>query len=95
MQNLNHRVIKVKFLPVTNHKGARISLTESRYQKTDRKIIGYDYETGNTLESAVKYLKLIGVNVVGYGSFEDSYFIFSDSWADGKGFINIKGDLEL
>jgi hypothetical protein len=94
MQNLNHRVIKVKYIQETNNKASRCSLSESRHDKTNRKIISFDY--GNyTLENAVKYLESIGVNIVGWGQYGKEYFIFSDSWADGEGFINIDGKTEI
>ena len=91
----NKRVIQVRTLPVTNTRGLRIKLTESRFNKTDSKTIPFDYEESYTLPTAIKYLKSIGINVVGYGEFKDAYYIFSDSWANGEGFINIKGEKEL
>lgn len=90
----NHRVIRVQFKGATNTQGNRISLTESRFNKTDRKIISYDYGEDSTLQNAVKYLESIGIKVTGYGDFKDAYYIFSNSWADGKGFTNIKGEVE-
>lgn len=90
----NHRVIRVQFKGVTNTLGNRIVLTESRFNKTDRKTISYDYEVDNTLAGAIKYLEEIGIKVTGYGDFKDAYYIFSNSWANGKGFTNISGEVE-
>jgi hypothetical protein len=94
MKNRNHRVIKVKYIQETNANAGRCGLTESRHMKTDRKRIYFAYGR-DTLENSVKYLESIGINVVGYGKNGNEYFIFSDSWADGEGFININGKVEL
>lgn len=94
MKNLNRRVIRVKYIQETNSNASRCSLSESRYNKTDRKRIYFDYGS-DTLENAVKYLESIGLNVVGWGENGNEYFIFSDSWADGEGFININGKTEI
>lgn len=77
----NTRVFKVRFLGPTNYRGSRVKITEQRMQITDSVTLSYNYEIGNTLEQAVKYLKDIGINVLGYGSDNDSYYVFSDSWA--------------
>ena len=94
MSTKNHRVIKAQFKGATNNSGARISLTEQRFEKTDKKVISFDYGEDNTINNACKYLESLGINVVGYGMLGDAYYIFSDSWAYDKGFKNIKGDLE-
>ena len=91
----NHRIFTIKFLGATNSRGARVSITESRFDKTDKKIIPYDYSLENTRDIAINYLQSIGINVSGYGETKDTYIIFSDSWADGKGYINIKGEKEV
>lgn len=93
----NNRIIQVKYVPCTNTRGSRISLTESRYKGTDRKTISYDYTCNSSLDGAIKYLQSIGINIVGYGEFKDAYYIFSDSWSHSHntdGFINIKGIVE-
>ena len=88
----NTRVFKVKYLSPTNYLGSRVKITESRMQKTDTAQMSYNYEIGNVLEQAVKYIKSLGINVLGYGSDNDFYYIFSDSWdynTDG-GYITLK-----
>ena len=85
----NTRIIRVDFLGATNHRGSRVKLTEDRYNKKDTIILSYDYKIGGALEQAVLYLKGLGLNILGYGSNKDSYFIFSDSWQYDKEFINI------
>ena len=88
----NHRVIEVKYLHQTNHMGARISIREERFCKKDRVVISFDDDESNTLETAFKYLKSIGINIVGFGELKNSCLVFSDSWADKNGFISIKGE---
>ena len=90
----NHRVIQVKYVQETNERAPMCSLSEKRFNKTDRKRIFFKHGP-YTLENAVNYLKSININVVGWGQHGDFYYIFSDSWADGKGFININGKTEL
>lgn len=84
----NHRVIKAKFLPPTNSRNSRIQLSENRFKKTERVTIPYRY-LGDTKDQAISYLQSIGINVVGYGSDDNQYYVFSDSW--GENFIEITG----
>lgn len=86
MENKNHRVIQVKYLAATNTKGNRVVLREHN----TRKVIPLKFRYG--LKTAVEYLEGIGINVVGHGLLGDSHYIFSDSWADGEGFITIKNE---
>lgn len=85
----NTRVIKVRFLGPTDTRGSRVKLIEQRYNITDSVTLSYDYRIANVLEQAVQYLKNIGINVLGYGSDNDNYYVFSDSWAFNNDFINI------
>lgn len=89
----NHRVINVKTLPATNTEPCRIRLTEDRFQKADRKTI-YFSEFDNTKDEVLKYLLSIGINIVGFGSFKDCYYFFSDTWSNANGFKTIKGTIE-
>lgn len=86
----NHRVIKVKFFGPTNHRDSRIRLSEARYKTTKRKTLSYKHDEGDTIEQALKYLQSIGINVVGYGSDDSQYYVFSDGW--GHNFIEITGE---
>jgi hypothetical protein len=90
----NNRIFTIKYLGATDTKGSRVSITEARFNKTDRKVIPYSYKFNSTVEIAIDYLQSIGINVLGYGETKDSYIIFSDSWANGNGYINIKGENE-
>ena len=92
----NNRIFTVKFLSPTNSRGARISITEDRYNKKETKVLSYSYEIGNVLNQAIEYLLSININVVGYGEQKSNYIIFSNSWANGVKFpfVNIKGVIE-
>lgn len=46
---------KAKFLPATNYKGARISVTNNVTEK--RKIIPYNYKYNNIKEAVIEYIK--------------------------------------
>lgn len=96
MKNPNHRVIQVTFVPETNEEPSRIYLKEQRYQKKDKILVDWSSNTdlSNTILQAVYYLESIGINVVGYGNYDNKYFIFSDSWATSEGFKTIKNTLE-
>jgi len=90
----NHRVIKVKFLGPTNTLGDRIQLTEARFRKTERKTISYSYSQNcSTVKQAINYLDSIGINCVGHGEDDKQFYIFSDSWSDENGFIELSGKL--
>jgi len=87
------RVFKVKFLGPTNHKGARIGISEPRAKNLEgiksRKVVSYDYAIGNIVSQGVKELEDMGFNVTGYGAIdEDSYIIMCDNW--GEDFVEIK-----
>lgn len=88
----NNRIIKVTVLPATDTQPNRIVLKENRFEKTDRKILHFTHD--NTIDTVKSYLSIIGINIIGYGSFNDDYYFLSDSWADNGEFINIKGEVE-
>ena len=58
----NSRIIKAKHLGATNYQPNRISLSESRYNKTDRTTVHYtrDTTTGTVKDEVLLYLKEIG-----------------------------------
>ena len=56
MKNL--RAFKLKYLGATDHKGARISITDTRHKQ--RVIISRTYETEST-EQARLYLESLGI----------------------------------
>jgi len=88
----NQRIFKVKYLPPTKHKGTRVSITESRYQKTDRVTIPYGYAFNNVQEIAIDYLTKRGINIISKGQLGDFDVLTSDSWTSetNEEFISIK-----
>lgn len=85
----HYRIIKVKYLPATEHKGARISIIESRNGKTDRKVLSKDYEYNTMKEQAKAYLEGIGINIVAEGYDNDISYLMSDTW--GSDYVDING----
>tara|TARA_R100001463_G_scaffold66729_2_gene120355 strand:+ start:1084 stop:1392 length:309 start_codon:yes stop_codon:yes gene_type:complete len=59
---LNHlRGIEVKYMPPTNHKGARIKIYDTRHEV--RKIISYNYSYNNARDEAIDYLMARGIEI--------------------------------
>lgn len=75
----NLRAFQIKFIPVTNSRGARVSIKDLRFNKT--KFIPYDYEEENIKEMANNYLKTLGINCL-YGAElnESAYIILTDNF---------------
>jgi len=86
----NKRMIQVKYLGATNHRGSRIQLTENRYNTTDRKTLSFDYGIGDGVEQAILYLTDKGIAIESKGQFGGLTYIVSPSWADDKEFKSIK-----
>ena len=88
----NQRIFKVKLLPASNRKGSRVSITESRYQKTDRVTVPYAYQFNNAQEVAIDYLTERGINIISKGQLGDFDVLASDSWTSETNgeFITIK-----
>lgn len=72
MQHL--RQIKVKCLPPTNFKGARVSITDTRHHK--QAIIPWNDRLGHLKYQAITYLNNMEINIVGYTDVEGSDFIY-------------------
>jgi len=81
----NLRMFKVKFLGPTNHKGARVTITEPAARELTFKhriVLSYSYSLGDVLEQAVQHLQDIGMNVTCTGSMGDEYCIMCDNFAE-------------
>lgn len=81
----HYRQIKVKFLPVTEHKGARIKIWESRFSNTQRtisKTFSYDYEIDDVLDQAIHLLQRNGWKPVGRATEREYYTILCDAYGD-------------
>lgn len=85
----HYRIIKVKYLPATEHEGARISIIESRDSKIDRKVLSRDNEYDNIRDQAKAYLESAGINIVAEGYDNDISYLMSDTW--GSDYVDIHG----
>ena len=72
MQHL--RQIKAKYLPPTNFRGSRVSITDTRHHK--RVTIPWDYKLDYLKSQATSYLTSRGIKIVGYTDVENSDFIY-------------------
>lgn len=88
----NQRIFEVKFLPPTNHRGDRVKITESRFNKVDKVVIPYSYAFNDAQEVAIDYLTKRGINIVSKGQLKDFNILTSDSWTSETNgeFITIK-----
>ena len=93
----NCRTITVTFLGPTNHKGARIKLSDPASTafgkrgfelyggdrpKPESKTFDYCYRTGNVLDQAVSILNRNGWNIVATSDAADHYVVLCDNWGD-------------
>ena len=86
----NKRIIQVKYLPPTNHRGGRIILTEDRLEKADKITIPYSYKHNNATDQAIEYLENKGIKIESKGQFKGINYLISDSWQnDTNNFISI------
>ena len=76
----NTRVIHFKYLGPTNHRGARIKLTDKWFKKS--KTIPFDYSFSTSYHIAISWLIQNGWNVVGMNT-EDGV-IFIGDWNSDK-----------
>lgn len=80
----NYHIVKVKYLPPTTHKGARVKLISERFNNNSVTIV-YDYEYNNALEVATAWLNSHGYPVTGRGEAQNiAGYLILDS--DGNGF---------
>ena len=92
------RAFKVKFLGPTNHRGARITITEPSATRFEgiksRKTFSYDYFTGDVLKQGINTLERMGFNLKGYAQTEtgDAYMIMCDNW--GEDWLDLNGSEE-
>ena len=92
------RAFKVKFLGPTNHRGARITITEPSATRFEgiksRRTFSYDYATGDVLKQGIETLVRMGFNVQGYAQTEtgDAYTIVCDNW--GEEWLDLNGSEE-
>jgi len=78
----NTRSIFVKFLPPTNHNGARIKIIDKYPERNESKTFSYCYKTGDVLQQAINILNNNGANIVCRSSTKDFYVINISNWGD-------------
>jgi len=83
MENLNHpnqRLFSVRFLSPTNHRGARVKVTDLVRQESVT--MSYDYATGNVADQAAKFLVGRGIDdlTLCVNNTLDAYFISSPNF---------------
>ena len=76
----NLRMFQIKFLPPTNHNGDRVKIIDTRNGKSV--IIGYDFSTRGTLETALKFLIEKGIKYTSFSHDEKSknYYIMTSDF---------------
>jgi hypothetical protein len=79
MQHL--RGFEIGVLPVTNTKGRRVRIFDTRHEV--RHIVSWDYSKNTALEIAQDYLESRGINLVAqtYNEKSHQYTILSDDFA--------------
>ena len=80
------RPIKVKYLPPTNHRGARVKIFEPNRQTSV--IVPYDYSETNDDTQAFNLLTSKGFNIVARAYDGDTTILLCDNW--GENFIDLK-----
>ena len=87
----NYRQFKVTFLGPTNHRGARVKITEpTRFVnfKAISVTLSYDYAIGDIEEQALSYLLERGFRPICRASETGCYTILCNNW--GSEFIELK-----
>ena len=79
MQHL--RGFEIGYLPVTNTKGSRVRIFDTRHEV--RHIVSWDYSKNTSLEIAQDYLESRGISLVAhtYNEKTHQYTILSDDFA--------------
>lgn len=87
----NYRQFKVTFLAPTNHRGARVKITEPKRfvdGKTISVTLSYDYAIGDIEDQALNYLLEKGFKPICRTSEASCYTILCNNW--GSEFIELK-----
>ena len=67
------RLFKVDFRGPTDHRGARVVVTDTYYD--DKRVLAYDYACGNIFTQAIAFLKTHGMEVEAISETKDSYYL--------------------
>lgn len=76
MQNCH--VLLVKFLSATNNNGARVKIISERFEQS--KTIPFNYEHGNTLDTAKEWISHQGFDILGVGEGKDCYYVITNTF---------------
>lgn len=74
----NYRVFEVKFYGPTDTRGSRIKITDHRFEKS--RFFSYRHDVSGSIDNGYLRLYELGINVVGQGEGDKSYFLFSDDF---------------
>ena len=83
----NKRKFIAKYLSPTNHKGARLKITDTRHCGVS-KIFTWDYALGYLTEQATTKLEKIGIIIDGYSepwTDDDKVYLFTDDFSTSLG----------
>jgi len=87
----NTRAIKVKYIPCTNTRGARVKLTDDYLSERKQSVyLSYDYEVSDVAKQALEFLIDKGFNVVARASNVNEYLFMVNNWNDD--YLTLKGD---
>jgi hypothetical protein len=88
----NYRKFNVSIVPPTNFRGTRVKISEPKRYYDDKTVtifLSYDYEIGNILNQALKYLIKLGFKPIARCSEFKCYTILCDNWAPNN-YIKLK-----
>lgn len=74
----NYHILKVKYYGPTNTSGSRVGIISERFEQ--RVTINYNYELGNSCETAIDWLEKNGFQVIGKGEGKDHYYIITTTF---------------
>ena len=81
----NYRAFTISYVPATNTRGSRVSITDNRFSQ--KKVINYNHEYHDILEIAQTYLESVGIEIVGSAELLNyKYILFTRNFS-----ISIKG----
>ena len=81
----NHRKFNISFLSPTNHRGARVKISEPKRYNDDKAksvVLSYCYKTGDIAQQGLNYLIEKGFKPVSRCSEYKFYTILCDNWAE-------------
>lgn len=77
---VHFRTLKAKFLSPTNHRGARVKITDEYFG--DAMTLDYNYKYGSLIKQVEAFLKDNKFNLIGYSECKKDYVFIIDNWGD-------------